>query len=83
MVFLFYSSSFFSFTENIIGSFIIDPFSVFIVFGKLFLNFIVCIFGTVTGYILIVGGSSPEIEQISVTGIECVLNSFWRRKLPI
>ena len=72
-----------SFTENIIRSFIVDPFSVFIVFGKLFLNFIVCIFGTVIGNILIVGSSSPEIELISVIVIECVLNSFWQHKLSI
>ena len=69
--------------QNIIGSFLIDPFSVFINFGNLFLNFIVCIFGTVAGYILIDSGSLPEIELISVIVIECVLNSFRRCKLLI
>ena len=53
-----------------------DPFSVFIKFGKLFSNFIVCIFGTVTRYIMIVGGSLPEMELLSFIVIECVLSSF-------
>ena len=51
-------------------------FSVFINFGELFFNFIVCIFGTVTGCILIVGGSLPEIELLSLIVIECILSSF-------
>ena len=65
------------------GSFFIDPFSVFINFGELFFNFIVCIFGTVTGCILIVGGSLPEIELLSLIVIECILSSFQWDKLPI
>ena len=75
--------SFLSFTENIIGSFFNDPFSVFIVFGNLFFNFIVCTFGTVTGYILIIGVSLLEVELLSLIVIEWVLNSFQRFQLPI
>ena len=71
------------FTENIIGSFSINPFSVFITFHKLFFNFIVCIFGTVVGYILIIGGSLPEMELLSHIVIECILSSFQWHKLPI
>ena len=64
-------------TENIVGSFIADPFLVFIIFGKLFFNFIVCIFGTVAVYVLIVGSSLLEMELLSLIMIECVLSSFW------
>ena len=46
-------------------------------FDKLFFNFIVCIFGTVTGYILIVGGSLPEMELFSHIVFEWVPSSFW------
>ena len=56
--------------QEYIGSFLLDPFLAFIIFDILFLNFIVCIFGTVTGYILIVGGSLLEMELISVILIE-------------
>ena len=75
--------SFLSFTENIIGSFFNDPFSVLIVFDNLFFNFIVCILGTVAGYILIIGVSLLGIELLSLIVIEWVLNSFQRFKLPI
>ena len=68
--------SFLSFTENIIGSFFNDPFSILIVFDNLFFNFIVCIFGTVAGYILIIGVSLLEIELLLFIVIEWVLNSF-------
>ena len=50
-IFLPYLITFDKITENIIESFFIDPFSVFIIFGELFFNFIVCIFGTVAGYV--------------------------------
>ena len=69
--------AFWKFTENIIGSFLIDPFLVFIIFDVLFLNFIVCIFGIVARYILIIGVSLPEMELFSLIEIECVLISFW------
>ena len=83
LVFLSYSFTFDNLPKILSGHFSLIHFSVFISFGNLFLNFIVCIFSTVAGYILIVGGSLLEIEQISVIMIECVLNSFWRCKLLI
>ena len=35
-----------------------------------------CIFGTDTGYILIVSGSLPEIELLSLIVIECIHKQF-------
>ena len=52
------------------------------VLDRLFLNFIVRIFSTVVGYILIIGGSLPEIELFSHIVFECVLNSFRCHNLP-
>ena len=52
-------------------------------FHELFLNFIVCIFGTVTRYVMIIGSSLPEMELFSRIVFECVPNSFWRDTLLI
>ena len=66
IVFLLYSSSFPNLPKILSGHLSLIRFRFLLSLAKLFLNFIVCIFNTVTGYILIVGGSSPEIELISV-----------------
>ena len=47
-----------------------------------FLYFIVYIFGTVAGYVMIVGGSLPEMELFSRIVFESVLSRFWRDILP-
>ena len=52
-------------------------------FDKLFFNFIVCIIGTVDGYIWIIIGSLLEMGLFSHIVFECVPNSFQQDKLPI
>ena len=52
-------------------------------FGKLFFNFIVCILGTVAGYVVIIGGSLPEMKLFSYIVFECVSSSFLWDTLPI
>ena len=75
-LFLPYPMIFNNLPKILLGHFSSIHFRVFINFGKLFINFIVYIFGTVARYILIVGGSLLEIELLSLIVSECVLSSF-------